>query len=431
MTEEHQGLPDGQLGQGPHSAIGASSAERWFNCPGSVALSSGAPDRDDSEFAKEGKIAHEVAAKALLEDAELWEYIGETFQDPDPDDPETVYEITVDADMADYVSVYVDWCREKEAELAGDSYQYVRYVEQRIDLKHLDDRAFGTVDFGLVGGDTMIVNDLKYGAGIFVEAIGNKQVRYYAAGLYFGLPIPIRKQIKRVLIVVSQPRIENEDGLVRVWEITAQELVTWAEGPLKDAMARTRDPKAPLKPGEWCRFCPAAEGCPALKRLYDDVLDKRDRLMGEVHDSLDFRPWTDEELSSIMVEGDPLRHFLKACGAEAYRRMMQGAAIADHKIVLNRANRVFKKGWETAAVVKFGRGIFKETTVSFEGLKPIVMRALKTPAQLAKLNSVAKAFVAEWAYKPMTGFTIVKATDKRPGVIRDPAKVFANVGKKR
>ena len=47
-----------------HSSIGASSMYRWKNCPGSVKLSQGLPNRA-SIYAKEGSAAHEIVSLAL------------------------------------------------------------------------------------------------------------------------------------------------------------------------------------------------------------------------------------------------------------------------------------------------------------------------------------------------------------------------------
>ncbi len=47
-----------------HALLSPSSAERWMQCPGSVALSYGAPD-SSSEYADEGTAAHELAAMCL------------------------------------------------------------------------------------------------------------------------------------------------------------------------------------------------------------------------------------------------------------------------------------------------------------------------------------------------------------------------------
>src|SRR3546814_16725691 len=70
--------------------------------------------------------------------------------------------------------------------------------------------------------------------------------------------------------VIVQPRAPHRDGPVRRWETTGMELLDWAV-ELVDAAKRTARPDAPLNPGEWCKFCPAAPTCPALRQKALDV----------------------------------------------------------------------------------------------------------------------------------------------------------------
>jgi len=49
-----------------HSDIGASSAGRWLNCPGSVKLLQDVP-RKDSVYAQSGTAQHYIAEKCLRE----------------------------------------------------------------------------------------------------------------------------------------------------------------------------------------------------------------------------------------------------------------------------------------------------------------------------------------------------------------------------
>ena len=64
-----------------HALLSASSAERWINCPPSVALTKDMPD-DVSPFAAEGTKAHELAEtclRAYLNGEPAPEFTGEEF----------------------------------------------------------------------------------------------------------------------------------------------------------------------------------------------------------------------------------------------------------------------------------------------------------------------------------------------------------------
>src|SRR3954449_5633680 len=82
-----------------HSALSASGASRWINCPGSVRMTSGLPGVE-SKYASEGTGAHELAQAALLADRDADAYLGQVFSD-----------VTVTPEMARDVQPYIDTCR--------------------------------------------------------------------------------------------------------------------------------------------------------------------------------------------------------------------------------------------------------------------------------------------------------------------------------
>ena len=161
--------------------------------------------------------------------------------------------------MADGVQVYVDAVR---AELEpGD----LLLVEQPFSLDQLrpPGEMFGTADAVIYKPKLrrLLVFDLKYGAGVVVEAVGNPQGRYYGLGACMALA---DRPVSEVEIVIVQPRAPHPAGPIRRETISAFELVEWS-ADLLEAAERTLDPEAPLVPGAWCRFCPAAGICPALR----------------------------------------------------------------------------------------------------------------------------------------------------------------------
>src|SRR5882724_2835501 len=92
-----------------HSPLGASGAERWMNCAGSVALiatfrdvltSMGIPEEDDPDYRREGTAMHEASEHCLRQGLDTWEIVGQTFN-----------ETVIDATMGDAIQVYLDSCR--------------------------------------------------------------------------------------------------------------------------------------------------------------------------------------------------------------------------------------------------------------------------------------------------------------------------------
>ena len=50
-----------------HTDLSPSNAERWLNCPGSVALCASCPRPEQSEHAAEGEAAHKLLERTLKE----------------------------------------------------------------------------------------------------------------------------------------------------------------------------------------------------------------------------------------------------------------------------------------------------------------------------------------------------------------------------
>ncbi|MDE2021066.1 MAG: DUF2800 domain-containing protein, partial [Patescibacteria group bacterium] len=155
-----------------HSPLGASSAERWLHCPGSVTLAKKIvlPDAEESEYAKEGTAAHEAAAFCLKHDFDSWEVIGQDFGG-----------IVCTREMAEALQTYISHVRMLmaqhwmiEARIGGDPNT----------RPHKD--FYGTVDFAAYTdrrNEPLHVADYKHGVGISVDAEQNPQLMYYAYGI--------------------------------------------------------------------------------------------------------------------------------------------------------------------------------------------------------------------------------------------------------
>jgi hypothetical protein len=345
-----------------------------MTCPGSVKLIkfTGLAD-DESEFAAEGTAAHELASTCLADDTDPWEHIGQTFHDH-----------KVDADMASHVQLYVDDCRRLMKPPAE------HWIEYRI--SHMAHKLlFGTMDFAAYHPEleTLAVRDLKYGAGIAVDA-DTPQLKYYAYGM---LQVPGMDAVRYVDMAIVQPRAHHPDGPVRRLQLRAEDLHEWGQTVLLPAMRRTEKDNG-LDVGSHCRFCPARFACPALTGLFSAFAVTPAASVGELSDELLGLAWRQIE---------PVRIFLKALETETMRRLSRGKPVAGLKLVDKYADRVYREGAERALRKALGDDIYTEPK-------------LKSPAQLEKLGAKAKALAREWAYTPKTGQTVAPETDRRPRV---------------
>ncbi len=382
-----------------HSPLGASGAERWMECPGSVALIKELKivedDAESPRYRLEGTAMHEAAEKCLKEGIDTWEIVGQSFG-----------EIEIDPTMADAIQVYLDYCRRW---MDAAAYHYVELpVSSPV---HPD--FYGSLDFAAVVGtspahgqfiipDTVVVCDLKGGEGIIVEPEDNPQLMYYAFGL-----IDANKHWDdetRVVIAIAQPRAFHPDGMpIHEWETTVGEIREWVQSVLVPAMCRA-EYDCTLDAGPWCRFCPAKLVCPLLTSLFraaavanpKEVVNYNDASVGRSYQYL-----------------QAVKFYIKALEEETLVRLRKGVVMEGcAKLVDKKVNRVFKDGAEAEAKAKFGQDA-------------VVPARLKSPSELEAVSPAAKQFVKEYAYFPRSGFTVAPWSDRRTAVkVQTQQEVF-------
>ena len=371
-----------------HSPLGASGAERWMNCPGSVALLKDLhieEDSDEPEYRSLGTSAHKLADICLTQKMAAWELIN----------TEGLGKHKVDGPMSSAVQVYLDEIARIKTENPGGK----EYIEFGIDAPEFHKAFYGTLDWGYVVGTKMWIRDYKHGEGIAVAVEDNPQIMYYAFGLLRHHP-----EVATVDLGIVQPRIVYLDP-VRTWETAADAIRIWADGTLRPAMERTALDND-LDAGAWCRFCPAKLVCPLMHSLFGAAMQTDPKQVINL---------TPDLFGKSYQYLAPLESFVKAFKAEAFNRLNRGDKIAEIKLVEKKADRVFKADAEQVFVPKFGSEAYTE-------------RTLKSPAQMEKLGEAAKELVKSWAYKPQTGLTVALASDRRPEVINTkPSETFVSL----
>ena len=380
-----------ETGPKSHASLGASSSDRWINCPGSLAISEGLEDTT-SIHAELGTTAHAVCELGLLMDREAADFIGE---------PHEGHE--VDEEMAEAVQVYLDTVRP----VAKGPHRQL-WVERAFDLNAInpDEDMWGTSDAIVLDRDArkLTVFDFKYGSGVVVEAKDNPQLRYYALGAVLSIEAEVGGGlIDEIEMVIVQPRAQHEEGNVRRDTMTYADLVAWA-GELMAAAERTRDPNAPRVPGRWCRFCKAKAICP-------EKLDQaRSIAMTEFAPATPAPPAPAslpiEVLSDVLDHLDILEDWIRDCRAHAKSMLERGEEVPGFKLVAKRATR--KWADEEAA----RRSLEREGYVPEEYLES----KLLSPAKLEKIIGKQHPVLAQFVIKQSSGFNLAPASDKREAV---------------
>lgn len=390
-----------------HAILGASSAHRWMHCPGSVALCQQVPNYS-SPYADEGTDAHTLGELCLNDGTNAADHLGQVM----PKGNE------VDEDMADAVQIYLDLIRKDQKK--GDSLA----IEHKFDLSNLHPDMFGTNDACIYKPKEkrLQVYDYKHGAGKPVEVEANPQLLYYALGAALSESRPL----KTVELVIVQPRCPHSNGPVRRWEVDAVELVDWSSELLK-AAERTKDPDAPLVPGDYCGFCQAAAICP---RLYEKAIELAQD---------DFAPWEEQdpsydpaELAEKLEWLDVIDKWAKNVRQFAYNEAMHGRTPPGQKLVQKRATRKYRSDVTEPMHI--------QDVFIYLSDDEVAERKLRSPAQLEKLikqkfkgkaktdeRNAELARLDELVVKESTGFTLVPESDKREPVAAGPEADFSAV----
>lgn len=395
-----------------HSRLGASSSDRWMNCPGSVRLSAQAGEQASSSYAREGTAAHQMAEWCLKHNCDALDYGDEAITVEGEEFPVT-------EEMIDAVQLYLDTVREA----VGDD--GALFFEQRLSLAHIDEELFGTADAAIwqPKRNRLVVVDLKYGKGKAVEVEGNSQFLYYAVGADRELrnsgPNVGYRGVAEIELVVVQPRAPHKGGPVRRWVIPSLDMVDWI-GVLQDAAKATRDPDAPLNAGDWCKFCPAAGFCPALRAK---ALEAARAEFGGPDEPITLPSVTTmppDLLKAVLDEADVIKTWLKRVEEFANDEAMAGRPPTGYKLVAGRSTR--KWGDEGNAL----------ETLRLIGLedhdlltKPKIVGVPAVEKALKRLK--AEAVLDKLVVKPQGKPILVPADDPRPPYRVDPASEFSAV----
>lgn len=364
-----------------HALLSASSAHRWLACPPSAVAAELYPNQD-TEFTREGTLAHEVAERVAAERLGLL-----------PSGERAPWPEGVTAEMLECAAEYADYLMEQ---IRGPQ-AYVR-LEQRVDFSDWVPDGFGTCDCAVVQGATLDVIDYKYGQGVPVDADHNPQLMLYALGAYKA--VEGIYDIERVRLHIYQPRINN----ISVWETRLDDLLTWAIGGVAPIAAEAYQGKGEYRAGEHCRFCPHAGRCPELTHMCTEFV--------QLHNLRLAVPVTaPHEVAEVLSMEPVIALWLKRVKDQALTSMLGGVEIPGYKVVEGRpGNRKWTDDLQVAELLK-GAG-YK--------LEEITETKLLSPAAMDKaLGRKKAAELLEGMTDRSPGApTIAPAADKRPAYDR-------------
>lgn len=368
-----------------HSKLGASSYSRWKACPGSVQESEGL-ENVESEYAKEGTLAHSIGERLLH---------GENISDEELQ--------SLPDDMVEAVNVYVDVIEGYE-----NKYRQL-WIEKKFDLTKYHPKFFGTADAVLYHTELkqLVVVDYKHGKGVPVEITDkdgnpNAQLMYYALGALHVLALPVSS----VELVIVQPRCYHEDGPVRSITIRPTEVIDYVADLIADAK-KTETENPPLVSGSHCRWCPAKEIDPALGVVRcREIRNKPAEMMKSPFQAI--QGYDPAQLSALLEKLPLMEDYIKTVREFAYREATDGRVPPGFKLV----DKIARRKWIDESKAEFF--LTQETDLAE---KDLFDRKFKSVAQIetvvGKKNFQTFSHLTE---QRSSGKSLVIATDKRKEV---------------
>ncbi len=311
-----------------HAILAPSSAGRWLACPPSARFEEQIPE-EETPYAAEGTIAHDVAALLLAVRAGI--YKGGTAQ---LNRELNALDATAAAfyksqgkpnafnDMYDHAEDYADFVK-GQFPLTG---KYELLIERKLYMDKYAPLCFGRTDAAVMTPRVLFVDDYKYGSGVRVSAVGNKQEMLYGLGALLEAH-KLGYDPDVVVMAIFQPRISETAS---TWEIDTADLLDWAEDELKPQATLAIAGQGEFKAGKHCHFCKAKTMCRAYYDKFDDVKTIKDK-----------RIMTDKDLKTVLTFGSMVAAWVKKVEEEAKIKLQQGRRIPGFKLVAGRQHRAF------------------------------------------------------------------------------------------
>lgn len=355
-----------------HALLSASSAHRWIKCPPSALVAAMYPEQD-SEFTREGTLAHEIAELVARRE----ELVGVAFRDG------------TTQEMFDCAAEYADYIEEQ---IQSDD--AVVLLEQRVDFSPWVPEGFGTTDCIIIQGHTMDVIDYKFGQGVSVSAVENPQEMLYGLGALNDYGIAY--DIELIRLHIFQPRLNN----VSVWEISTDELMDWAENVVKPAAELAYEGKGEYAAGDWCKFCPHAGRCRTLTSICIETIEHHGGL-------IDVPVLSPDEVAEILRKEATISLWLKRVKSQAMASMLSGEQVPGYKVVEGKlGNRKWSDEIKVLNALK-AAGYDTEDVTELKLLSPAAMDKAVGKKKVAELLS-------EMIDRAPGAPIIVPETDKRP-----------------
>lgn len=290
-------------------------------------------------------------------------------------------------EMDNHTDDYASFVGEIVKEALKETSEIYFFAEQQVDYSEFVPEGFGTADALLLYNKTIHIVDFKYGQHVFVECHDNPQMMLYALGAVSMFDDLF--DFETIRMSIFQPRMGN----ISTFELTKEELLTWAEKVVRPAAKRAFEGIGEFVPGEHCRFCRVRSTCRA----------KAEQLLAlEKHSDKEPPLLTEEEIEEVLGKIDNLVSWANQIKDYALTEAIRGHVWPNYKLVEGRSNRKFSDEEKVVETL---------TAAGFEPYRQELKSITDLQKQVGKekLNELVGAYIVKPAGKP----TLVPRSDKR------------------
>lgn len=371
-----------------HALLSPSGASRWMACTPSARFEENFQD-SSSSFAEEGTLAHTLGE--LLINLALKRITKPAYKKALAKIEESEY---YNESMFEYCSDYATFVMEKYNESLAKTKDAQIFLEEKLDLTDYIPNGFGTGDVVIVADGLMRTIDLKYGKGVPVEVVKNKQQMLYALGALKRFDFLYG--VDSIEMSIFQPRIGN----VASWSISVRDLEDWANLELRPKAKLAHSGEGDFVPGSHCGFCKGKATCKALAD-YNMELAK--------HEFKSPNTLSDEAVSDIMTRTKLFVNWIDAVNDYALDQAINhGKKWPGYKVVEGRSNRKYADEEAILQALNNTKGL--EAKDYLTAPKLFTITNLEKSLGKDEFNEIVGKFVIKPQGKPV----LVVAEDKRP-----------------
>ena len=384
-----------------HALLSASGSERWLNCTPSARLEDQFGTRTTSKFAEEGTIAHEYAEICMLRD--VLDNITEVTFNVRLE--EILNKEQFNDEMLDEIPKYIDYCSEQFQAAKLRTPDAIIEIERSIDLSEFIPEGKGLCDCNIIADSVLEVIDLKYGKGVQVSAVKNKQLMLYGLGAFKYYEM--HYDIKTIRLTIVQPRLNS----ISSWDISVEELLQWANTELKEKARMAFDGLGDIMPGTWCKFCSIKTKCKTLANenlKIEKFGQKRSELL------------TDDEIANIIARAPLLVEWANSIHEYAIEQALTNNKVwPGFKLVEGISRRKWYDEEKVGDIILQRVPTFDENDIFKSKL-----RSITDIEKLVGKKKFGETF-GDLVIKPQGKPTLVHESDKRPPLSSQAKNDFA------